>query len=386
MMTAYAENVLGIFFREKNKNGSWQGGAMYILKNSLGSKKWFKLPSKILGVSFCVFCILASFGIGNLGQVNKITENIVFAFENPYLSSLTFFGFPVYNLLIALLLTPVCGFVILGGLKRIASFTEKVVPFMVLFFIAGSLWVIFLHRANITNAFKTIITEAFTFNAAMGGISGVTLKTVIITGCKRGMFSTEAGMGSTVLINTSSDVKEPAVQGMWGIFQVFVDTFLICTMTALVILTTRVSPSLSDSVMVAQAFNTVFGKWGDKFVAICIFMFAFTSVIGWSQYATVAVNYLKIPFVDKIYKLMFIAVIPLGTIINSSFAWDISDTFNGLMMIPNLTALLLLSPLVIKITQNYIERTFKKKNIPPMLSFDKNIQQKHMMALKREKS
>ncbi len=385
MMTAYAENVLSIYYRQKSKDGKWQGGTMYILKNSASSKKHLKILSNILGVSFCVFCVLASFGIGNLGQINKITENIIYSFPCAPLLNKTISGIPLYNLTIAFSLTFLCGFIILGGLKRIALFAEKVVPLMVLFFVAGSLAVIFYHRENISYALNSILSNAFSLKAVTGATGGITLKTVITTGCKRGLFSTEAGMGSTILINSSSDVKEPAKQGMWGIFQVFVDTFLICTMTALVILTSKVSLNLSDSVMVADAFSTVFGSFGDKFVAVSILMFAFTSTIGWSQYASVAVEYLKIPLLDKLYKLLFIGIIPIGCIITSDFAWNICDTFNGLMMIPNLIALLCLLPTVIKIHKNYCDRTFKHKNIPPMLSFDRQIQIKHQMALKREK-
>ena len=384
MMTAYAENVLGIYFREKNKKGIWQGGCMYILEKSIGGKKPFKMLSKVLGISFCIFCVFASFGIGNLGQVNKITENIIYAFPLPCVSSFLVAGIPLYNLIIAFCLTLICGFVILGGLKRIASLAEKIIPFMVVFFVLGSTSVIFVHRENIVEAFKHIFTEAFSFKAATGAVSGLTLKTIITTGFKRGLFSTEAGMGSTVLINISSDVKEPVVQGMWGIFQVFVDTFLICTMTALVILTSKVPLTLADSVMVTEAFGSVFAGFGNKFVAISIFMFAFTSIIGWSQYAVSALSYLNLPYAEKIYKLAFISVIPLGTVINSELTWSICDTFNGLMMLPNLTAILFLFPLVIKISRNYTDRTFKNKKITPLLSFDRHIQLKHQMALKRE--
>ena len=385
MMTAYAENVLSIYFREKNKDGIWQGGTMYVLKNAAKTKKHFRILFKILAVLFCIFCILASFGIGNLGQINKITENLIYSFPVSQLSDRTFFNIPIYNLIIAFVLTFLCGFIITGGLKRVAKFAERVVPLMVLFFVSGSLVVIFYHRENITFAINSIFTEAFSVKAAVGAANGITLKHIITTGCKRGLFSTEAGMGSTTLINSSSNVKEPAEQGMWGIFQVFVDTFLICTMTALVILTSKVSWNLSDSVMVADAFATVFGAWGNKFVAISILMFALTSTIGWSQYASVAVEYLKIPLLNIIYKALFIATIPLGCIITSELTWSICDTFNALMMIPNLIALICLFPTVIKIHNNYCNRTFKHKNITPMLSFDKHIQAKHQMALKREK-
>lgn len=385
MMTAYCENVLSIYFRQKNKDGKWQGGTMYVLKNAAISNTHLKTIFKILSILFCIFCILASFGIGNLGQVNKITENLIYSFPISSLTNKTIFNIPLYNIIIAVILTLLCGFIITGGLKRIALFAEKIVPFMVLFFISGSLIVIFYHRENISYAVNSILDNAFSANALRGAAGGISLKTIITTGCKRGLFSTEAGMGSTTLINSSSDVKEPAVQGMWGIFQVFVDTFLICTMTALVILTSKVSFNLSDSVMVADAFSTVFGKFGNKFVAVSILMFALTSTIGWSQYATVAVEYLKIPLLNKLYKLLFIGIIPLGCIITSNFAWNICDTFNGLMMIPNLIALLCLFPTVIKIHNNYCDRIFKHKKISPMLSFDKQIQIKHQMALKREK-
>lgn len=385
MMTAYAENVLSIYFREKNNEGKWQGGTMYVLKNAAATKKHFRILFEVLGIFFCIFCILASFGIGNLGQINKITENLIYSFPVPYFSEKYIFNIPLYNILIAISLTLLCGFIITGGLKRIAYFAEKTVPVMVLFFVSGSLIVILYHRENIFYAINSIFANAFSAKAAFGAANGITLKHIITTGCKRGLFSTEAGMGSTTLINSASDTKEPAVQGMWGIFQVFIDTFVICTMTALVILTSKVSFNLSDSVMVADAFSTVFGNWGNKFVAISILMFALTSTIGWSQYASVAVSYLKIPFLDKIYKFLFIATIPLGCIITSELTWNICDTFNGLMMIPNLIALLFLFPTVLKIHNNYCDRIFKHKNVTPILSYDRHLQIKHQMALKREK-
>lgn len=384
MMTNYSENVLGIYFRRKNKDGEWSGGAMYYLKDGLGSKKNFKVIGSVLAVLFSIFTILASFGIGNMGQVNKIVTNIEGAFKISALSSIKLYGdISVYALVIGICLMIVAALIIIGGLKRIASFAEKIVPFMVVAFVLGSIIIVGVNYANVLPAFKAIFVNAFKPISAIGGGIGMLVKTVITQGFKRGVFSNEAGLGSSVMVHSNSNVKEPVVQGMWGIFEVFADTMVVCTMTALVVLTSGIynlqtgalQEGVSDATLVASAFNTVFswGNIGQKFIAIAMLLFAFTTVLGWSHYGSKAVEYL---FGEKgviVYKIIFVLMILSGGLMTSSLAWDISDTFNGLMMIPNLIGVVALSPLVVKITKNYVNRRIKGKEEKPVLSYDPEI-------------
>ena len=231
-------------------------------------------------------------------------------------------------------------------------------------------------------AFKSIFVHAFGVKALAGGFTGAALKLVIVQGCKRGVFSNEAGLGSSVMVHSSSNVKEPVKQGMWGIFEVFFDTMVVCTMTALVALTSGminldtgvVNEGVSDATLISKAFGGVFGQVGEWFVAIAMLLFAFTTVLGWSQYGSKAVEYLFGTKGVKVYKVIFVLMIVSGALMTSSLAWDISDTFNGLMMIPNLIAVVLLSPLVFRITRNYINRKIKGKDVKPMYSHDPEIQ------------
>lgn len=404
MMTNYSENVLGIYFRRKNENGEWSGGAMYYLRDGLGAKKGCKGIGKVLAVLFSIFCLLASFGIGSMGQVNKIVANIESAFRIDALSNKILYStqsgsVSLYALIIGIVLVILGGLIILGGLKRIASFAEKIVPFMVVAFIAGSLIIILANFANIGDAFKAIFSTAFSPKAAWGGAVGVSIKTVVTWGFKRGVFSNEAGLGSSVMVHSNSNVKEPVRQGMWGIFEVFADTIVICTMTALVILTSGVinletgvlAPGAgSDATLVASAFNTVFTfggfKLGEKFIAIAILLFAFTTVLGWSHYGSKAFEYLFGTKATKIYKVVFVLMIVSGAVLTSSIAWDISDTFNGLMMVPNLIGVLSLSGLVMKITKNYVDRRIKGKDIKPMLNAFPEIENEEIEKMKEEEN
>ncbi len=379
MMTNYSENVLGIYYRRRNENGEWSGGAMYYLQDGLGSKKGFQQIGKALAVLFSIFTLLASFGIGAMGQVNKIVANIESAFPIQAMSSISLYdGVSLYALVIGLVLVALAAAITLGGLNRVASFAEKTVPFMVVLFIAGSLTVILVNAGSILPAFGAIFKTAFTPIAAAGGAAGAAIKQAMVQGFKRGVFSNEAGLGSSVMVHSNSNVKEPVKQGMWGIFEVFADTMIVCTLTALVVLTSGVydlhtgaiAEGLgSDATLVAAAFNSVFsfGNIGSKFVAIAILLFAFTTVLGWNHYGTKAWEYLFGVRSVKIYKVIHLVMILCGALLTSSLAWDISDTFNGLMMIPNLIGVIALSGLVRKITKNYLDRE-KGLNVKPMLS------------------
>lgn len=380
MMTNFSENVLGIFFRRKNSHGEWSGGAMYYLKDGVGKMKGMKWPAAILAGLFAVFAILASFGIGNMGQINKITLNM----ESAFFSNVHWVvgGVNMLNLIIGLVLLVLGALIIIGGLQRIAAFAERVVPFMAAAYVLLGLVVIGIHYDLIIPAFKAIFAHALGAKALAGGAAGTALKLAVVQGCKRGVFSNEAGLGSSVMVHSSSNVKEPVKQGMWGIFEVFFDTMVVCTITALIALTSgminldtgAVGAGVSDATLISKSFGGVFGQVGEWFVAIAMLLFAFTTVLGWSQYGSKAVEYLFGSKGVKIYKVIFVLMILSGALMTSSLAWDISDTFNGLMMVPNLVAVLLLSPLVFRITRNYVNRKIKGKDEVPMYSFDPDIQ------------
>ena len=386
MMTNYSENILGIYFRRKNKNGEWSGGAMYYLQDGLGGYRkgksggtLIKWIGKILAILFACFCILASFGIGNMSQINSIAENMNAAFSIP-------------AWVMGLVLLVLGGVIILGGLKRVAAVTEKVVPFMAVVYIIAAIVVIIVNAGNIGPAFVSIFKGAFGLKAAGGGIVGGGIALALTYGMKRGVFSNEAGLGSSVMVHSNSNVKEPVRQGMWGIFEVFADTIVVCTLTALVVLTSgvidlgtgTVAASYADastSTLVGQAFGTLFGSAGPGFVAIALLFFAFSTVLGWSHYGTKAFEFLFGEKASLVYKIVFVLFIFVGATMDLSLAWDISDTFNGLMAIPNLIGVLSLFPLVYKITKNYVDRTFKNKKIKPMISAFPDIQEMQEKAM-----
>ncbi len=387
MMTNFSENVLGIYYRKKNPDGEWSGGAMYYLRDGLGSYEGCAGLGKALAVIFSVFAILASFGIGNMGQINKITLNI----ESAFFSSLVvpeFLGVSIVNWLIGIALMIVGGFIIIGGLQRIAAFAEKVVPFMACVYVVGALIIVLVNIRNLGPMLLSIFKFAFGPKAVAGGAAGSAIALWLNTmknGCKRGVFSNEAGLGSSVMVHSNSNVKEPVKQGLWGIFEVFADTIVVCTMTAIVVLssgaidlnTGLVVEGTDDATLVARTFGMVFGKPGEWFVAVAVLLFAFTTVMGWSHYGSKAVEYLFGMKGAKIYRFVFVFMMISGAVMTSSLAWDISDTFNGLMMIPNLIGVLALTPVVVKITNNYVARKIKGEDIEPILSNDPDIQREH---------
>ncbi len=369
MMTNYSENVLGIFYRRKNADGEWCGGAMYYLKDGLGSYKGFKQIGAVLAVLFSVFCLMASFGIGNMSQINSISGNMEEAFSvSPYITGV------VLMILAAL--------VIVGGLKRIASVTEKLVPFMAIAYVIGALVIFFVNIDQFGAVFSAIFKGAFGLKAVGGGIVGSGVKMALTWGMKRGVFSNEAGLGSSVMVHSNSNVKEPVRQGMWGIFEVFADTMIVCTLTAFAVLSSGVMDletgaiigDVTDSALVGKAFSTVFGSFGPSFIAIAILLFAFSTVLGWSHYGTKAWEYLFGSKSTIIYKIVFVGMIFVGATMQLQLAWDLSDTFNGLMAIPNLIGVLSLSPLVVKITKNYVDRIIKGRDEKPMYSAFPEIQ------------
>ena len=380
MMTNFSENVLGIYYRRRNSQGEWSGGAMYYLRDGLGGRKHCKTIGSVLAVLFSIFAILASFGIGNMGQINKIVLNMKSAFFGGVTATVG--GVSVVSLGCGIVLMILAALIVIGGLQRIATVAERVVPFMAVLYIIGSLVVFFTHISSVGAMFAAIFRFAFGSRAVAGGAAGIAIQQAITQGCKRGVFSNEAGLGSSVMVHSSSNVKEPVTQGMWGIFEVFFDTFVVCTMTAIVVLssgcidleTGLAVAGVDDATLVARAFGNVFGPFGEKFVALAMLLFAFTTVLGWSQYGTKAVEYLFGEKATKIYKVIFVVMILSGAVMTSSLAWDISDTFNGLMMLPNLIGVVVLCPMVMKITKSYVNRKIKGIPEEPVLYHFPDIQ------------
>ena len=381
MMTNFSENVLGIFYRRKNEHGEWCGGAMYYLRDGLGAKKGCKQIGAILAVAFSLFCLLASFGIGNMTQVNSISGNLE-----------TVFGLPTWVSGVVLLI--LVGMVVVGGLKRIASVTEKIVPFMVIIYMIGTIVILIMNIRMIPVVFAAIFKGAFAFRAAGGGIVGYGMKLAIEQGMKRGVFSNEAGLGSSVMVHSNSNVREPVRQGMWGIFEVFADTMIVCTLTAFTVLSSGLvdletgvaaaeygGVALTKANVVSTVFTMYFGRLGGAFVAIAIMLFAYSTVLGWSHYGSKACEYLFGIKSTIIYRVIFVIATFGGAVMGENLAWDIADTLNGMMMIPNLIGVIVLSPLVYKITKNYVNRKIKNENVEPMLSNFDDIQKEAAEAV-----
>ncbi len=391
MMVKYSENVLGIYFRRRNSEGAWSGGPMYYLEDGLGSIKHCKKLGKILGILFCVFTVLASFGIGNMGQINKITIN----FSETFLSGIeseTLMGAPMVNWGIGLVLMAAVAIIIMGGFRRLAAVSERLIPVMSFAYIIGCLVVIFMHITNLPAVFTSIFRFALGTKAVAGGAAGTAVQLAFNTiknGCKRGVFSNEAGLGSSVMVHSNTCAREPVKQGLWGIAEVFLDTIVICTMTAIVVLgsgaidlsTGLVKEGTNDATLVAKAFGECLGKPGEWFVVLAVTLFAFTTVMGWSYYGAKVTEYLFGVRVAKFYRLIFIILIVFGAVMESNLAWDISDTFNGLMMIPNLIGLIVQTPLIIRLTRNYTDRRIKGKDIKPVLSYNRDIQREAEKAI-----
>ena len=372
MMTNFSENVLGILYRRRDENGEWHGGAMYYLKDGLGAIKHCKYIGQILAVLFSLFCLLASFGIGNMSQVNSMVSNVVTAGKD--------LGYTIPPIAVGIVLFVAVGAVVVGGLKRVAAVTEKVVPAMVVIYIVGTVVIICTNIKAIPEVFASIFRCAFTFKSFAGGGLGAGIATAMKQGFKRGVFSNEAGLGSSVMVHSSSNVKEPVKQGMWGIFEVFADTIIVCTLTALTLLSsgavdletgllTEVGETVGSSSLMSYAFSSHFGVAGSVFIALAILLFAYSTVLGWSHYGATACRYLfNSDKAVQLYRIIFCGIVLAGSVMKAELAWDISDTFNGLMMLPNLIGVLVLSPVVMKCTKNYVDRTLHGKNADAMLS------------------
>ena len=348
MMIKYSEVVLSIRFRERDAKGDWVGGPMYYVKNGLG-RRW-----QWVGILFAVFAAIACFGIGNMSQVNSIVgslNNAIDAFIPAAEGERA-----LLNLIFGILIAALVGLILFGGIKRIGAVAEKLIPFMSVLYIVFALIVIFAHAGNIGSAFSKIFACAFTPGAVGGAAAGIALKQTIVWGLRRSAFSNEAGLGSAAIAHAAADTKGPVQQGMYGIFEVFADTIVICTLTALTIICSGVEIPFGqyvNSELIASAFATVFGtKFASVFVAVALMLFAFTTVLGWSLYGSRCAQYLFGLKFAKVYQVAFIIVIVIGAVAKLDVVWNIADTFNGLMAI-HFIALFALSGVVVKLTKEY---------------------------------
>ncbi|MDL2235104.1 sodium:alanine symporter family protein [Christensenellaceae bacterium OttesenSCG-928-L17] len=350
MCTKYAEVLLSVRFRERNEQGDWVGGPMYYIKNGLG-KKW-----NFLAVIFSVFGALAAFGIGNAVQVGNITSSVntaIVAF-NP-----AFTGQNTVNWIIGIGVAVIVALTLIGGIKRIGTVTERLVPIMSVIYIIGSLIVIFGNIKNVGSCFAMIFEGAFNPSSVVGGLAGFSLMKCIEWGVKRGVFSNEAGLGSAPIAHAATSEKNPVKQGLYGIFEVFMDTIVICTITGLTLLVSGIVIPYGDKAQAttalnAQAFGSVFGdQFGSLVIAVGIVLFALSTVLSWGLYGTRCCEYLFGSKMIKPYQILFVAIVLIGATMEISLAWDIADTLNGLMAIPNLIALIGLSGVVVSLTKEY---------------------------------
>lgn len=317
MMTSFAEKSLGMVYRTKEENGNWRGGAMYYIEAAFHSK----LPA----VLFALFCLLASFGMGNMSQANSMADGLRSNFGIP----------PMVTGCVTAVLV---GIVVIGGANRIGKMTERIVPWMSVIYIMGAIVAIGIYWREIPAVLSLIVRHALEPRAVSVGIA-------------RGVFSNEAGLGSSVIAHARAEVAHPAKQGMWGIFEVFADTIVMCSLTAFVILLTNVHKISAENgtALTGAAFSAVFGRGGGMFVSISLSIFAFATMLGWCYFGQVCAGYLFGKKSEKLYSLIYPAMIVVGSVASLTTVWEISDVFNGLMAIPNLLALFLLRKKVISL-------------------------------------
>ena len=348
MCTKFSEVTLAVHFRERNKNGELVGGPMYYMKNGLGPKwQW-------LAVLYSLFGVLTVFGTGNATQVNTIVtaiDSAVMSYADSMQSVL-----PTLNLIVGVVVAMLVAMVLLGGVKRIGSVTEKLVPFMALFYVVLALGVVILNIQKFPAVLSSIVLGAFDPKAFTGGAIG-SIFLSMQKGVSRGIFSNEAGLGTGSIAHACADTKKPVKQGMFGIFEVFADTIVICTLTAMVILCSGVPVnygSAAGAELTISGFTATYGGWSSIFTAVALCCFAFSTIIGWGLYGSRFLVFLCRS--DKVAKPFFVVysfVSILGATVDLGLLWSIADTFNGLMSIPNLIALLLLSGTVVKLTREF---------------------------------
>ena len=346
MCTKFAEVTLAVHFRERNEHGDYVGGPMYYIKNGL-SKKWH-----FLAVLYAAFAVLTVFGTGNATQVNTITTAINSALLNYNVINESTQG--MVSLIIGIVITVVVGMVLLGGIKRIARVTEKLVPFMAVLYVILGIGVIVLNVEKVPSVFYSIFYGAFNPSAITGGVVG-SLFVSMQKGVSRGIFSNEAGLGTGSIAHATADTKDPVEQGVFGIFEVFADTIVICTLTALTILCSGVTVNYgvaAGAELTISGFTATYGSWVSIFTAVAMCCFAFSTILGWGLYGARCMEFLGSAKFIKPFMVVYSLMGIVGATMDLGLLWSIADTFNGLMAIPNLIALFLLSGTVVKLLFN----------------------------------
>ena len=347
MCTKFSEVVLAVHFRERNDKGDWVGGPMYFIKNGL-PKKWH-----FLAVLFSVFGMVAVFGTGNATQVNTIVTAIDSVFTSYNLAEAE--GLGTINLILGIFIALCVALVLLGGIRRIGSFTEKLVPFMAVFYIILAVGVVIMNIGRVPGVFASIFGGAFDPRAFTGGVVG-SMFISMRRGVSRGIFSNEAGLGTGSIAHASADTGHPVQQGLFGIFEVFTDTIVICTLTSLVILCSGIDIVFGQAAgadLTIAGFIASYGRWVSIFTAVALICFAFSTTIGWGLYGSRCVEFLFGTRVIRPFMVVYALVSIIGATLDLGLLWDISDTFNGLMVIPNLIAVFLLSGTVFRLTRDY---------------------------------
>lgn len=347
MCTKFFEVTLAVHFRERNAEGDLVGGPMYYIKNGLG-KNW-----RWLAYLFAGFGVLTVFGTGNATQVNTITTAIDSALLNYHVISTD--AVPVMNWVTGIAITFLVGLILLGGVKRIGQVTERLVPFMAVLYIVLALGVVVFHFQNIPAVFASIFEGAFHPSAVTGGVIGSFFLSMK-KGVSRGIFSNEAGLGTGSIAHACADTRKPVKQGLFGIFEVFADTIVICTLTALVILCSGVSVPYGEAAgaeLTIAGFTATYGNWVSIFTAVAMCCFAFSTILGWGLYGARCIEFLFDAKVIKPFMVAYSLVAILGATVELGLLWSIAETFNGLMAIPNLIAVFLLSGTVVKMTKEY---------------------------------
>jgi len=359
MCTKFAEVTLSIKYRQRNEKGDWVGGPMYYISSGLG-KNW-----KWLASLFAIFGALAAFGIGNMTQINTIASTVNTAISK--FVSTTESQQTVIAWVVAIICAIICAIVLIGGIQRLADVCSLLVPVMAVIYIIASLIVIIVNVGNIPSAFSAIFVGAFNPSAVAGGLAGVGIKTALTKGVGRGIFSNEAGLGSAPIAHAAADVDHPVKQGIFGVFEVFMDTIVVCTMTALVVLlgvgvqNIEYGNDIGANLTIA-GFESVFGGAVPALaVAVCLSLFALSTVLTWALYGTRCIEYLFGFKASKVYQVIFCLFACIAGTVELSLAWAIADTLNGLMAIPNLIAVALLSPVVVKLTKEYFAEVKKNK-------------------------
>ena len=349
MCTKFSEVTLAVHFREKNDKGEFVGGPMYYIKNGL-KKHWHWLA-----YLFAAFGVITVFGTGNATQVNTITTAIDSALFNYGIISKD--SASTINLVIGIVLAVLLALILLGGIKRIGQVTEKLVPFMALFYVVLALGVVILNINHVPAVFKEIVEGAFSPASVTGGVVGSFFMSMK-KGVSRGIFSNEAGLGTGSIAHACADTRKPVKQGFFGIFEVFVDTIVICTLTALVILCSEVPITYGQAAgaeLTINGFTATYGNWVSLFTAVAMCCFAFSTIIGWGLYGARCIEFLFGTKVNKPFMFVYSLVAIVGATLDLGLLWSIAETFNGLMAIPNLIAVFLLSGVVVKLVREHFD-------------------------------